>query len=107
MLLNSDFGSHLSMLLQTSDHTFMFLQNTPFPVASDVGFGFASYYASHMVLQRAPSQAVIWGYAVQDGDPVTLTVDTEVYSTTAAMGETYLFIYLCIYLFIHLFYLFI
>ncbi|KAL7878367.1 hypothetical protein AOLI_G00093410 [Acnodon oligacanthus] len=27
------------------------------------GFSFASYYGDHMVLQRAPERAVVWGYA--------------------------------------------
>ena len=37
---------------------------------------FASYYADHMVLQRAPVQAVVWGYAFVVGDEVVVTVDS-------------------------------
>ena len=52
-------------------------------------FKFASYYASYMVLQQSPSKAVVWGYADAAGDIVTLTVDGQQYSTTAANGEKF------------------
>lgn len=29
---------------------------------TDAAFNFASYYADHMVLQKAPAKAIIWGY---------------------------------------------
>ena len=35
-------------------------------------FRFANYYADHMVLQRAPKVAIIWGY-VPNCDPVEVT----------------------------------
>ena len=54
---------------------------------SETNFEFASYYASNMVLQQAPSNAVIWGYATEVGDLVTLNVQDEEYSTTAVSGE--------------------
>ena len=52
---------------------------------------FASYYADHMVLQRAPVQAVVWGYAFVVGDEVVVTVDSaertiETITTAAKKG---------------------
>ena len=45
-----------------------------------------------MVLQRSvtdgPERAVIWGYATEAGDSVTLFVDKEKYLTEATVGET-------------------
>ncbi|XP_046342779.1 sialate O-acetylesterase-like [Haliotis rufescens] len=35
---------------------------------------FASYYADHMVLQRGPQRAIVWGHAATIGDEVTVTV---------------------------------
>jgi len=34
----------------------------------------ASYYGDHMVLQRGPQSAVVWGHAQKKGDTVTVTV---------------------------------
>lgn len=33
-------------------------------VISGDEFRFASYYGEHMVLQRAPEKAVVWGYGI-------------------------------------------
>ncbi|XP_067675099.1 sialate O-acetylesterase-like [Haliotis asinina] len=38
---------------------------------------FASYYADHMVLQRGPQRAIVWGYAATIGDEVTVTVSGQ------------------------------
>lgn len=44
-------------------------------VTSEPGkLSFASYYGDHMVLQRAPQRAVVWGYAPGFFGSVTLTV---------------------------------
>jgi len=50
---------------------------------------FARYYGNHMVLQRAPSRAVIWGYGpfISDNTSIAVTVDNNatrrvVYHTT-------------------------
>ena len=43
-----------------------------------------------MVLQRGPGSAVIWGYATETGDHVTLNVDKEEYSATAIDGWCFL-----------------
>ncbi|XP_067675186.1 sialate O-acetylesterase-like isoform X2 [Haliotis asinina] len=41
---------------------------------SDGALKFASYYQDHMVLQRGPQQAVIWGHATKLGDTVTVAI---------------------------------
>ena len=56
-------------------------------LVSETEFQFASYYASNMVLQRAPSAAVVWGYAANVGDAVSLTISGEEYTTTADSGK--------------------
>ncbi len=38
-------------------------------------FRFGSYYTDHMVLQRAPQQAVVWGYARRVDGHVTIQLD--------------------------------
>ena len=43
-----------------------------------------------MVLQREPSKAVIWGYATEVGDLVTLNIQNADYSTAAVNGELHL-----------------
>ena len=42
-------------------------------------FKFASYYGSHMVLQRAPRKTSVWGYANLHllGKPVTVKLSTK------------------------------
>ena len=40
-------------------------------------FQFAKYYASHMVLQRAPHQAVVWGYGPLTPENRTITLILE------------------------------
>ncbi|XP_046365448.1 sialate O-acetylesterase-like [Haliotis rufescens] len=41
---------------------------------SNAALQFASYYQDHMVLQRGPQQAVIWGHATNIGDTVTVAI---------------------------------
>ena len=36
------------------------------------GFTWASHFGSHMVLQRAPQRAVVWGYAPKEGATVSV-----------------------------------
>ncbi|KAI5098414.1 sialate O-acetylesterase precursor [Silurus meridionalis] len=47
-----------------------------FAFSGDAGseFRFASYYGDHMVLQKAPEQAMVWGYGTA-GDEVQITID--------------------------------
>lgn len=40
-------------------------------------FTFASYYGDHMVLQRGPKQAIIWGYGPTPGSNVTVMLSGE------------------------------
>ncbi|XP_061537464.1 sialate O-acetylesterase isoform X1 [Phycodurus eques] len=39
---------------------------------SDGDFGFASYYGDHMVLQKSPERAILWGYGSPEGAQVTV-----------------------------------
>ncbi|XP_061870055.1 sialate O-acetylesterase [Colius striatus] len=43
------------------------------PLAAGATLGFASYYGDHMVLQRAPAGAAVWGYG-EPGAALTLTL---------------------------------
>jgi len=67
-------------------------------------FHFARYYGNHMVLQRAPSRAVIWGYGpfISDNTSVTVILDNNstrrvVYHTTVKYTgcDTSLTVYPC------------
>ena len=49
-------------------------------------FRFASYYQDHMVLQRSPQSAVLWGYGNVDST-VTIEVDGSVYKTSVKKGR--------------------
>ena len=54
-----------------------------------VDFAFASYYSDHMVLQRAPVGAAVWGYALAVGDQVTVDIEEGgSYNTTAEQGAS-------------------
>ncbi|XP_064612568.1 LOW QUALITY PROTEIN: sialate O-acetylesterase-like [Liolophura sinensis] len=64
------------------------------PVLSDAAtlgkegsFAFASYYGDHMVLQRGPQRANIWGYSPHLGEKVTVTVGGHSVSTTVVSGH--------------------
>ena len=50
-------------------------------VLVDGTFRFANYYQDHMVLQRAPQSAVVWGYADTFNTPVTLELNDRIYRT--------------------------
>lgn len=53
-------------------------------------FRFASYYGEHMVLQRAPEKAVVWGYGTT-GDVVQISLagpqNEQVKSVPVCDGE--------------------
>ncbi|XP_074657714.1 sialate O-acetylesterase-like [Tubulanus polymorphus] len=49
-------------------------------------FSFASYYGDHMVLQRGPAQADIWGYITTDNQTVQLQFNGKNYSTYSHPG---------------------
>ncbi|CAF4139299.1 unnamed protein product [Rotaria socialis] len=42
---------------------------------------FANYYQDHMVLQRAPQQAIVWGYTDTLNVPIRLTMNNKSYYT--------------------------
>ncbi len=60
----------------------------------DGAFRFANYYQDHMVLQRAPQRAIVWGYADTFDTPVMLTINNKVYrartssSPANSLGES-------------------
>jgi sialate O-acetylesterase len=45
------------------------------------GLRFANYYQDHMVLQRAPQKAIVWGYSESFDTPITLTLNNKMYHT--------------------------
>ena len=56
-------------------------------------FAFAGSYGSHMVLQRAPVSARIWGYGFNVGESVTVSIsDGDSYEATTIEGTIKLFI---------------
>ena len=62
-----------------------------FACYTGVDFAFASYYSDHMVLQREPTRAAVWGYAYAVGDQVTVNIDLgdiiRSFTTTADQGS--------------------
>ncbi|KAM6045027.1 sialate O-acetylesterase isoform 4-T4 [Theristicus caerulescens] len=46
------------------------------PLAAGAMLGFASYYGDHMVLQKAPAGAVVWGYG-EPGASVTVALSED------------------------------
>lgn len=51
----------------------------------DATFSFASYYGSHMVLQRGPKKAALWGYASLQDMGKTVTVEVSSSSALSSM----------------------
>ena len=49
-------------------------------------FRFANIYGSHMVLQKAPQRAIIWGFG-EVGQEVLLTAADEVYRSIIIEGK--------------------
>jgi len=48
---------------------------------------FANYYQDHMVLQRAPQSAIMWGYTDSVDTPITLTMNNRVYQTMSSKSS--------------------
>ncbi|XP_026143438.1 sialate O-acetylesterase isoform X2 [Carassius auratus] len=67
--------------------TFSLLLNAFASVLSAEVFRFSSYYGNHMVLQRAPAKAVVWGFG-KNGAKVVLSLSgfQEEFSTTVING---------------------
>lgn len=53
---------------------------------TDSAFRFANYYGDHMVLQRAPHSANVWG-VVADCDDVTVEFNGKMYTATMIQGD--------------------
>jgi sialate O-acetylesterase len=49
---------------------------------------FANYYQDHMVLQSAPQQAIIWGYADTLNAPIILAMNNKIYRTRSSSSAT-------------------
>ena len=49
-------------------------------------FRFANIYGSHMVLQKAPQRAIIWGFG-EIGQEALLTAAGEVYRSLVSQGK--------------------
>ena len=60
-----------------------------FLFVAGVDVTFASYYADNMVLQRAPVEAVVWGYAFAVGDEVTVTLSSATSGPMDVVTEAY------------------
>ena len=45
---------------------------------------FANYYQDHMVLQRAPQRAVVWGYSDAFNMPIFLAINNKIYRTRSS-----------------------
>ncbi|XP_064612448.1 sialate O-acetylesterase-like [Liolophura sinensis] len=64
---------------------------TSAPILATLGeersFAFASYYGDHMVLQRGPQRANVWGYSPHLGEKVTVRVGGHSVSTTVVSGH--------------------
>ena len=67
--------------------------NKFFTTIEFAGFRFASYYQDHMVLQRNPHPAVLWGYG-NVSSSVTVKVDGTTYVTTVISGLLYFLLHL-------------
>ena len=44
---------------------------------SGTDFTFANSYGNSMVLQRAPASAVVWGYAAEVNDVITVKIHVD------------------------------
>ncbi|KAL5010828.1 hypothetical protein ScPMuIL_013133 [Solemya velum] len=54
------------------------------------GISFASYFGNHMVLQRAPQRATVWGYGSTVGNTVTVVLSGEGAYNTTVTSAAYL-----------------
>jgi len=50
-------------------------------------FSFASYYQDHMVLQKEPHKAIVWGYGTP-GATVIIILDEDAYLATVKLGPS-------------------
>ena len=57
-------------------------------ILGDGKLRFANYYRNHMVLQRAPQRAAVWGYTDIFNASITLTLNGNVYHTFSSPSST-------------------
>ncbi len=50
---------------------------------------FANYYQDHMVLQRAPQRAIVWGYGDTFNAPILLAMNNKIYRTRSSSSHAY------------------
>jgi len=48
---------------------------------------FANYYQNHMVLQRAPQRAIVWGYTDSFNAPILLMMNGKIYRTISSSSS--------------------
>jgi sialate O-acetylesterase len=60
-------------LLQQNEYNEILANGTP---------RFANYFQDHMVLQRAPQKAIVWGYG-DSAKLTTLTINNQIYTTVS------------------------
>ncbi len=53
----------------------------------DGALRFANYYQDHMVLQRAPQRAIVWGYSDAFNAPILLTMNNKMYRTRSSSAS--------------------
>ena len=66
------------------------LKLCPFTTAADLPeatLRFANYYGDHMVLQRAPHSANVWGFMPACDDKVEVTFGEKMYNAMLSQGE--------------------
>lgn len=66
---------------------FLFFGLLKFTAAANT-LKFAHYYNSHMVLQKAPQRAVLWGYATTIGDSVSVALNGSIVANARVTNNT-------------------
>ncbi|XP_072248958.1 sialate O-acetylesterase isoform X5 [Leuresthes tenuis] len=61
---------------------------TSFYCGCDGNLRFASYYGDHMVLQKSPQRAVLWGYFGSEGAHVTVSLSGPINQKTSSAAVT-------------------
>jgi sialate O-acetylesterase len=56
-------------------------------VLVDGALRFANFYQDHMVLQRAPQRAIVWGYSDTFNAPILLTMNNKMYRTRSSSAS--------------------
>ncbi|CAF1052728.1 unnamed protein product [Rotaria sordida] len=59
----------------------------PTRLTVDGNFRFANYYQNHMVLQRAPQKAIVWGYGDGQNVSIILKMNKKIYHTKSYLSS--------------------